>query len=81
MSDLLPCGIAWRRNKIGFAAPEDLWLGRHAEIMAQKIAQSPLIRRFCNIDRLRRQYHGLDRKSQWRLYSLALWEEQLGVRA
>jgi asparagine synthase (glutamine-hydrolysing) len=81
MSDLLPRGITWRRNKIGFAAPDDLWLARHTDIMAAKIRHSPLLGRFCNMGRLMRRYRGLDRNSQWRLYSLALWEEQFGVRS
>jgi len=81
MSDVLPHDIAWRRNKIGFAAPDDLWLARHLEIMAQTVKHSPIIRRFCDLGSLMRRYRELDRNSQWRLYSLALWEEQFGVRA
>jgi asparagine synthase (glutamine-hydrolysing) len=81
MSDLLPGNIAWRRNKIGFAAPEQLWLARHHDIMAQTVLRSPLIRRFCDVGRLRLQYRALDLKSQWRLYSVALWEEQFSVQA
>lgn len=80
MSDLLPPDIAWRRNKIGFAAPDDLWIGRHLTAMARTVAGSPLVDRFCHPGRLTRRYHGLDRGSQWRLYSLALWEERFGVR-
>jgi asparagine synthase (glutamine-hydrolysing) len=80
MSDVLPHDIAWRRNKIGFAAPDDLWLARHLEIMAQTVERSPIIRQFCDLGPLMRRYRGLDRNSQWRLYSLALWEEQFGVR-
>lgn len=81
MSDVLPHDIAWRRNKIGFAAPDDLWLARHLEIMTQTVKHSPIIRRFCDLGSLMRRYRGLDRNSQWRLYSLALWEEQFGVKA
>jgi asparagine synthase (glutamine-hydrolysing) len=81
MSDLLPHNIAWRRRKIGFAAPEDLWLSRHIGAMAGKIRQSPLIARFCKLDDLLQRFAALDRRSQWRLYSLAMWEEQFGVGA
>ncbi len=80
MSDVLPHDIAWRRNKIGFEAPTELWLARHLNVMMGKVRQSPLIRRYCNVDRLMRRYRGLDRNSQWRLYSLALWEDEFGVR-
>lgn len=79
MSDLLPDSIAWRRDKIGFAAPETLWLDRHREIMEQKVLRSPIIGRFCDLERLRRKYRALNLKCQWRLYSVALWEEEFGV--
>jgi len=77
---VLPHISAWRRNKIGFA-PLDQWIARHGEIMAEKVVQSVLMRRFCDLDRLRRYYSKLDPNSQWRLYSVALWEEQFGVGA
>jgi asparagine synthase (glutamine-hydrolysing) len=80
MTDVLPHDITWRRNKIGFEAPTELWLARHVNVMAEKIRRSPLIRRYCNVERLMRQFRGLDRNSQWRLYSLGLWEDEFGVR-
>lgn len=80
MSDVLPRDIAWRRNKIGFEAPTELWLARHQNVMKEKVGRSPLLKRFCHLDRLMRQYSGLDRNSQWRLYSLALWENEFEVR-
>jgi asparagine synthase (glutamine-hydrolysing) len=81
MRDILPHEIAWRRNKIGFEAPNDLWLARHLETMTEKVRRSHLIGRFCNVDRLMQCYRTLDHNSQWRLYSLALWEEHFGVQA
>lgn len=81
MSDVLPREIAWRRDKIGFAAPDDIWLTRHAEAMERQVSRSLLIERFCDASALRRRFRAIDRNSQWRLYSLALWEEQFGVRA
>lgn len=80
MSDVLPRHIAWRRNKIGFDAPTELWLARHLSVMKEKVHRSPLLRRFCHLGRLMRHYDGLDRNTQWRLYSLALWENEFGVR-
>ncbi|MBP2294992.1 asparagine synthase (glutamine-hydrolyzing) [Azospirillum rugosum] len=79
MDDVLPADIAWRRNKIAFAAPESLWLSRHAEVMAGTVLRSPLLARFCSRRSLADRYGRLDRRSQWRLYSLALWEEEFGV--
>ncbi len=81
MQDVLPDSIAWRRNKIGFAAPDGLWLSRHAEIMARTVEGSALVARFCNPDRLRDGYRRLDRAGRWRLFCLALWAERFGVAA
>jgi asparagine synthase (glutamine-hydrolysing) len=81
MSDLLPPQIAWRRNKIGFEAPTEMWLARHIEVMTEQIRGSALLSRLCDADRLMRRFRGLDRNTQWRLYSLALWEETFGVEA
>lgn len=79
MDDVLPPDIAWRRNKIAFEAPESIWLARHADVMARAVLDSPLLARFCNRKGLTDRYARLDRRSQWRLYSLALWEEEFGV--
>jgi asparagine synthase (glutamine-hydrolysing) len=81
MGDLLPHSVAWRRKKVGFEAPENLWLSRHTGVMAEKIRRSPLIARFCNLDDLLRRFPALERRNQWRLYSLAMWEEEFGVDA
>jgi asparagine synthase (glutamine-hydrolysing) len=81
MNDVLPPDIAWRRNKIGFEAPTEMWLARHIDEMTEKIWGSPLIKRLCDTSQLMRRFRGLDRNSQWRLYNLALWEETFGVES
>jgi asparagine synthase (glutamine-hydrolysing) len=81
MSDILPREIAWRRDKIGFAAPTELWLARHLERMIEAIRGSALLKRFCDFDQMTKRFGALDRNSQWRLYSLALWEEMFSVAA
>jgi asparagine synthase (glutamine-hydrolysing) len=79
MSDVLPQSIAWRRNKIGFAAPTEIWVSRHLEVMTEKVKGSPLISRFCDMHRLMQLYRTLSPNHQWRLFSLALWEEEFSV--
>ncbi len=80
LSDVLPHNIAWRRDKIAFEAPTEKWLCRHIDIMTEKLRSSPLIRRFCDLDRLLLSYPRLAENQQWKLYSLALWEQEFGVR-
>jgi len=79
MSDLLPSDIAWRRDKIGFEAPTEIWLSRHMNLMLTQVRESSLLRRICNEHRLTRSFCHLDHNTQWRLYSLALWEQAFNV--
>jgi asparagine synthase (glutamine-hydrolysing) len=79
MNELLPERIAWRRDKIAFEAPTKLWLARHFNTMITTVESSSLIRRFCDLDVLLRRYGKLRMDQQWRLYSLALWEQELEV--
>jgi asparagine synthase (glutamine-hydrolysing) len=81
MNDVLPPGIAWRRNKMGFEAPTEMWLIRHFEEMTGKIRESSLIKHLCDVDHLMRRLPGLSRNRQWRLYNVALWEEEFGVQS
>jgi asparagine synthase (glutamine-hydrolysing) len=79
MSEVLPPEIAWRRNKIGFEAPTAMWLARHLDAMFEQVRGSPLLARICDLDRLVRRYRRLGWRTQWRLYSLALWAETFAI--
>ncbi|VVE20255.1 asparagine synthase (glutamine-hydrolyzing) [Pandoraea eparura] len=79
MADRLPESVAWRKNKFGFEAPEDLWLPRHAPHMLDAIKRSPLLARLCEPTKLEAAFAGMDLRSRWRLYSVALWEDAFGV--
>jgi asparagine synthase (glutamine-hydrolysing) len=81
MSGILPQEIAWRTDKLGFEAPDELWLTRHGPEMFAKVKSSPLLRHFCKVDRLLADYHRLPPQVQFRLYSVALWEEAFNVAA
>src|SRR5919108_5711071 len=70
-ASVLPAGIAWRRNKIGFEPPTQCWLGALREQMQLEVGRSPLIARLCRaIPRVTEHALGV----QWRLYNLARWQ-------
>lgn len=75
----MPAEVTWRKNKFGFEAPEALWLDRHLPEMRRKVLASPLLGDLASPRHLKRAYDGLDMRSRWRLYSIALWEETFGV--
>lgn len=79
MRNLLPEGICWRKDKIGFAAPDKLWLTRHSPTMYAKVIDSPLLARYVDMKALKSRYHQLDLGMRWRLYCVALWGERFQV--
>jgi asparagine synthase (glutamine-hydrolysing) len=81
MQDLLPAGINWRRDKIGFAAPDQLWLTQHSPAMYDKVINSALLARYVDLAAVRKKFYRLDLGMRWRLYCVALWGERFRVEA
>jgi asparagine synthase (glutamine-hydrolysing) len=79
MQDVLPANICWRKDKIGFAAPDQLWLNRHSPAMYDKVIGSALVARYVDMAAVKRKFHRLDPGMRWRLYCLALWGERFRV--
>lgn len=69
----IPESIAWRKNKFGFEAPEKIWLERYLPVMQEYVDDSELIRKMVtDIPDMSK----LSLRLRWRLYNLAVWEEQ-----
>ncbi|WFU18943.1 asparagine synthase (glutamine-hydrolyzing) [Bradyrhizobium sp. CB3481] len=79
MQDFLPASITWRKDKIGFAAPDQLWLSRHSPVMYDKVIGSALLARYVDMGAVRKKFHQLDLGMRWRLYCVALWGERFRV--
>lgn len=79
MAQVLPAEVAWRRRKLGFEAPDRLWLERVRPQMKKVVAHSPMLAELFDLPLLLRAYDGLKRHLAWRLYSLAAWERHQGV--
>ncbi len=77
----MPDSIVWRRNKLGFEAPEQLWFPRHRSSMLEAVRGSGLLASVCRHDQLVRDFYQLDELTQWRLYSVACWERTFEVVA
>jgi asparagine synthase (glutamine-hydrolysing) len=79
MKGRMPNAVTWRKDKLGFEAPEKIWLDRHLEAMRKKVLASPLLASLSERHRLKKVWNSLDRRSRWRLYSVALWEEAFDI--
>lgn len=77
VDQLLPKEIVWRKNKFGFAAPEQTWLKAHEAEMKAAIQSSKVLDQLLNKEEF--NYNQLDLRTKWRLFNVAKWEEHYQV--
>lgn len=75
----LPAAICWRRDKIGFAAPQTSWIEHHRNEMLSTIRQSAMLADMVDLNRLEASNFAIDGASFWRLYVAASWERSFAV--
>lgn len=74
MRGRLPDRITWRKDNIGFNAPDNTWLLAHTAAMKVEIEQSVLLEEICHMSRLLERFESLNSQFKWRLYIVAVWE-------
>lgn len=79
MNGKMPNSITWRKNKLGFEAPEDIWLSNHDGEMKNSIFNSQQINNLADLAKLDKSFLKLNQRLKWRLYSVALWEKEFKV--
>ncbi|MFM2226349.1 MAG: hypothetical protein RJA07_2551 [Bacteroidota bacterium] len=75
MKGSLPDSIAWRKNKIGFESPENIWLSDVAYFM-NTINQSNLLQKIYNNNIPKK----LTQHMLWKLFNIAKWEQIFNVK-
>lgn len=78
MAGLLPKEVVWRKNKLGFNAPENLWLEKHAVEMEKIVRKSVILNTISDLSQL--DLNLLDKRMRWRMYNLAKWESAYNVQ-
>lgn len=74
IDDYLPKSITWRKNKIGFEAPADIWLKDHKHYIQNAIANSTILKNITN------EKIVTDHKSIWLMFFIAKWEHAYNVK-
>lgn len=75
MNGILPKNVLWRRNKVGFEAPQKTWIDSNTVYIKDKISQSKILKEIykeLNID-------NFDNKMIWKLFCIAKWEKIYNV--
>jgi asparagine synthase (glutamine-hydrolysing) len=79
MDTVLPSQVTWRRDKIGFEAPERTWIGSSLERMKREIAASRILSQIAEHDRLLAEFDSLPLRRKWSYFMIAAWERRFGV--
>ena len=75
---ILPKEIVWRKNKLGFNAPEKTWTKEFENEMIKEIQQSEILNNFIDFKKL--YFKKLDLRTKWRLYNFSAWEKEFKVK-
>ncbi len=75
---ILPKEIVWRKNKLGFNAPEKTWTKEFENEMIKEIQQSEILNNFIHFKKL--YFKNLDLRTKWRLYNFSVWEKEFKVK-
>jgi asparagine synthase (glutamine-hydrolysing) len=71
--NILPNEIVWRKNKLGFDAPESTWIDSLNDQLDQVIYKSKILSEV--IDNSRMNINNLDNRQKWKLFNIAKWEK------
>ena len=75
----LPTEIAWRRDKMGFEAPERTWINSLNEQMLREISGSRILAEIADVPRLLKAFPRLALRRRWSYFMIAAWERHFGV--
>lgn len=77
---LLPKNVVWRKNKLGFNAPEKIWIDENEGMMLNEISKSNILNELSDINILISSYSKFDYRLKWRLFNIACWERVYNVK-
>lgn len=79
MVGIVPGSIIGRKDKIGFEAPQTMWLQDQDEAVRRTIISSDLIQSVSDKGRLKAAYPRMPLAERWKLFSLAMWSRQFEI--
>jgi len=77
IEDKLQESVVWRKNKLGFNAPESSWMDSINDDMIKEINESEILNEIIDFTKL--SFSKLDLRTKWKLYNVAKWEKTFHV--
>jgi asparagine synthase (glutamine-hydrolysing) len=79
-ASVLPAKVAWRKNKLGFNAPDKSWLTAIEEEAKEEVKNSKILNTLIETTVFPRFPFQGDWRITWRIINIAAWERVLKVR-
>ena len=78
--NILPNSIIWRKNKLGFDAPESTWIDSLNDHLSEVLYNSIILSEIINMKKI--NLKKLDNRQKWKLFNIAKWEKiyNVGIR-
>jgi asparagine synthase (glutamine-hydrolysing) len=78
--NILPNEIVWRKNKLGFDAPESTWMDSLNDQLPKVLYNSKILSEIINTKKI--NLNNLDNRQKWKLFNIAKWEKiyNVGIR-
>jgi len=80
LEEYMPSDIVWRKDKLGFNAPDTTWINAIHDDFEIVINKSKILNRVCFTDKILSNWKKFDNELIWRLYSVAIWENVYNVQ-
>ena len=75
----LPGEIVWRKNKIGFNAPETTWMKNIFHLIREDLKGSEILGKLVNKNEMLSKLESIDNRALWRLFNISKWERIFNV--
>jgi asparagine synthase (glutamine-hydrolysing) len=73
VSPFLPKEVVWRKDKLGFNAPEEEWLTSIKDDISHAVYHSEILKELIDFSKL--DFKNIDIRTKWRLFNIAKWEK------
>ncbi len=74
---VLPAAIAWRKDKVGFEAPDSAWVAAVDTQLPGLLRESRILSEIIKPERM--NFKKLDNRQKWKLFNIAKWEKTYDV--
>lgn len=71
--------ISWRKDKLGFEAPTNIWFDTFSDMMYNEVYQSEFLNDFVDKQFIKKNYSNMSVRNKWALFNVSIWSKVFDV--